>query len=96
MAGDNSLGLHSHRAEPMVSDLDLLELLDRVSLSGELSWMHCGSARLHRGQSLLLCHCHESPASSALSAGLADRVGGFDAEAEWSHILRCCSCCEAS
>ena len=37
MAGDDSLGLHSHRAEPMVSDPDLLELLDRVSLSGELS-----------------------------------------------------------
>ena len=85
------------------SSSDLMELLEAVSLPG--SWhvslwcnIEVASVRhvLPSDFDSVCIHStgHFSPFTGhseglRVHAGLAERVGGFEAEAEWSHVLRC-------
>lgn len=89
-------GQERQRSAPLASNADLLELLDRVSLSGMVH-SALSACHVHLQTYPLVCLRIFTLQARALSvaymtcgvlAGLEERVGGFEVEAEWSHIFR--------
>ena len=57
--------------------------LQKYTYSAKQKWV-----RVHSTDTLVSA-CMASLKGHWIVAGLAERVGGFEAEAEWSHVLRC-------